>query len=337
MDVRTCVINSFNNGGHTHCKADQKASDTDQCHDITVYSALGLAAGACSGNGIVLDIKDPVHPKRLDAVNDPNYSYWHSASFSNDGSKIVFTDEWGGGLGARCRANDPNKWGADAVFNLKDNKLNFASYYKLPAAQGDSENCVAHNGSLVPVPGRDIEVQAWYQGGISLMDFTDAEHPVEIGYFDRGPINPKMLVLGGDWSAYWYNGHIYGYEIARGLDVFELTPTKFLTQNEINAAKSVQVTELNVQNQQKIEWPRTLVVAKAYVDQLERSQALPADQITSVRQAIQSAESTQMNHASQTKLKDLAAAMETSAVTAKSAADSNRLHALAEILRNPAR
>ena len=183
-------------------------------------------------------------PKRVDAVNDPNYSYWHSASFSNDGKKVVFTDEWGGGLGARCRANDPNKWGADAIFHLEDNKLSFASYYKLPAAQGDSENCVAHNGSLVPVPGRDIEVQAWYQGGISIMDFTDADHPMEIAYFDRGPIDPNMLVLGGDWSAYWYNGNIYASEIARGLDVFELTPTKYLTQNEIDAAKTVQVAEL---------------------------------------------------------------------------------------------
>ncbi len=168
----------------------------------------------------MLDIKDPVHPKRVDAVNDPNYSYWHSASFSNDGTKVVFTDEWGGGLGAKCRPNDPNKWGADAIFHLADDKLSFATYYKLPAAQGDTENCVAHNGSLVPVPGRDIEVQAWYQGGISVMDFTDASHPFEIAYFDRGPIDPKMLVLGGDWSAYWYNGNIYGSEIARGLDIF---------------------------------------------------------------------------------------------------------------------
>src|SRR5262245_24257724 len=173
MDARTGALNSLSSGGSHGTGNEAKAYESDQCHDITVYSAIGLAAGACSGNGIVLDIKDPVHPKRLDAVNDPNYSYWHSASFSNDGSKVVFTDEWGGGLGARCRPNDPNKWGADAVFRLKDNKLSFASYYKLPAAQGDSENCVAHNGSLIPVPGRDIEVQAWYQGGISVMDFTD--------------------------------------------------------------------------------------------------------------------------------------------------------------------
>jgi hypothetical protein len=332
MDPRTGAINGLNNGG-THGKNGlDKPSDTNQCHDITVYSAIGLAAGACSGNGILLDIKDPVNPKRVDAVNDPNYSYWHSASFSNDGKKVVFTDEWGGGLGARCRANDPNKWGADAIFHLKDNKLSFASYYKLPAAQGDSENCVAHNGSLIPVPGRDIEVQAWYQGGISVVDFTDADRPVEIAYFDRGPIDPKMLVLGGDWSAYWYNGHIYASEIARGLDIFDLTPTENLTQNEIDAAKAVRVAQLNVQNQEKIEWPRQLVVAKAYLDQLERSQALPADQIASLRQAIQSAESSRQLG----KLKSLAPSLEKSASLSKSAADSARLQALAEILKRPA-
>ena len=337
MDPRTGVLNALTNAG-THGKEGlEKPSASNQCHDITVYSAIGLAAGACSGNGILLDIKDPVNPKRLDAVNDPNYSYWHSASFSNDGRKVVFTDEWGGGLGARCRATDPNKWGADAVFNLKDNKLSFASYYKLPAAQGDSENCVAHNGSLIPVPGRDIEVQGWYQGGISVMDFTDAEHPVEIAYFDRGPIDPNMLVLGGDWSAYWYNGHVYASEIARGLDIFELTPTKFLTQNEIDAAKAVRMAELNVQNQQKIEWPRTLVVAKAYVDQLERSQAMSADRISALRKAIQSAESSHMSRGSLAKLKSLAPDVEKSVAETKVAADATRLQALAEILKRPAR
>ena len=320
--------------GATHGKDQPKP--TDQCHDITVYSAIGLAAGACSGNGILIDIKDPANPKRLDAVNDPNYAYWHSASFSNDGKKVVFTDEWGGGLGARCRANDPNKWGADAVFRLEDNKLKFASYYKLPAAQADSENCVAHNGSLVPIPGRDIEVQAWYQGGISVVDFTDADHPTEIAYFDRGPIYPNMLVLGGHWSAYWYNGRIYASEIARGLDIFELEPSKFLTQNEIDAAKTIRVSELNVQNQQKIEWPQKLVVAKAYVDQLERSQALPADQIASVRTAIQKAESSNLNKSSMANLKKLAPSLE-SAAGSKTGADATRLQALAQILKNPAR
>jgi hypothetical protein len=339
INPRTGALNGLSNGG-AHGKAGEafeKPSDSNQCHDITVYSSMGLAAGACSGNGILLDIKDPAHPKRLDAVNDPNYSYWHSASFSNDGTKVVFTDEWGGGLGARCRPNDPSKWGADAVFRLKDNKLSFASYYKLPAAQGDTENCVAHNGSLIPVPGRDIEVQAWYQGGVSVMDFTDADHPVEIAYFDRGPIDPRMLILGGDWSAYWYNGHIYASEIARGLDIFELSPSKFLSQNEIDAAKTVRVSELNVQNQQRIEWPAQLVVAKAYLDQLERSQALPADQIAAVRNAIQSAESSQLNRRELAKLRSFARPLKESARTTKSAIDSKRLQALAEILQRPAK
>jgi hypothetical protein len=336
IDPRTGALNGLSNGGsHGKDNEEKKPTDSDQCHDITVYTAIGLAAGACSGNGILLDIKDPVHPKRVDAVNDPNYSYWHSASFSNDGKKVVFTDEWGGGLGARCRPNDPNKWGADAIFHLKDDKLTFASYYKLPAAQSDTENCVAHNGSLVPVPGRDIEVQAWYQGGISVMDFTDASHPFEIAYFDRGPIDPKTLILGGDWSAYWYNGNIYGSEIARGLDVFELTPTKFLTHNEIDAAKAVRVSELNVQDQQKIDWPAQLVVGKAYVDQLERSQALPADRITALRTAIDAAVSSHMSTSDLAKLKHMAPALDKSAATAKSPSDSKRLQALADILKHP--
>jgi hypothetical protein len=333
IDPRTNAINGLSNGG-SH--GTQKPADSDQCHDITVYSEKGLAAGACSGNGILLDIKDPANPKRVDAVNDPNYAYWHSASFSNDGTKVVFTDEWGGGMGARCRPNDPNVWGANALFDLKDGKLKFAGYYKLPAAQGDSENCVAHNGSLVPVPGRDIKVQAWYQGGISVMDFTDASHPKEIAYFDRGPIDPKMLVLGGDWSAYWYNGHIYASEIARGLDILELTPSELLTQNEIDAAKTVQVAELNVQNQQKIVWPAKLVVAKAYLDQLERSQALPADQIAAMRDTIQTAESSRLTKG-RAKLQSFARSLKESAQTTNNAVDSKRLLALAEILQRPAK
>jgi hypothetical protein len=336
MDARTGAINSLSNGGTHGKKGPEKPKETNQCHDITVYSAIGLAAGACSGNGILLDIKDPVNPKRVDAVNDPNYSYWHSASFSNDGSKVVFTDEWGGGLGARCRPNDPNVWGADAIFGLKNDKLTFENYYKMPAAQSDTENCVAHNGSLVPVPGRDIEVQAWYQGGISVVDFTDAAHPFEIAYFDRGPIDPKQMVLGGDWSAYWYNGYIYASEIARGLDVFELTPSKFLTQNELDAAKTVRVSELNVQNQQKIEWPAKLVVAKAYVDQLSRSQALPPDQITALQKAIQNAEISHMSKDALVNLKGMAPSVASDAGSAKNPADAARLKALADILEHPA-
>lgn len=328
-DEKTGAINALTDAGSHENKG--RPVETDQCHDITVYSQLGLAAGACSGNGILLDIKDPANPKRIDAVNDKNYAYWHSAAFSNDGKKVVFTDEWGGGMGARCRENDPNVWGADSIFHLENNKLKFASYYKLPAAQSDSENCVAHNGSLVPVPGRDIKIQAWYQGGISLVDFTDADRPVEIGYHDRGPIYKDMLVLGGSWSAYWYNGKIYSSEIARGLDIFDLTPTQNLTQNEIDAAKAVQVRELNVQNQQKIQWPRTLVVAKAYVDQLERTQAMPADKIASLRLAIQKAESEKKTG----KLSGFAKSLEKRAIGTKSSIDASRMRALADILKRP--
>lgn len=323
MDARTGALAGLSSAG-THGK--EPPSPTDQCHDITAYPEIGLAAGACSGNGILLDIKDPANPKRIDAVNDPNYAYWHSAAFSNDGSKVVFTDEWGGGLGARCRENDPNKWGANAIFRLKDNKLTFASYYKLPAAQGDSENCVAHNGSLVPVPGRDIKVQAWYQGGISVMDFTDPDHPTEIAYFDRGPIDPKVLILGGSWSAYWYNGRIYSSEIGRGLDILELTPTEKLSQNEIDAARSVQVAELNVQNQQKIVWPKSKAAAGAYIDQLERSGSLAAELITELRGAVEA------KNLDQIQIAKLKTTLEKNAAKAKDRADRARIQALAETL-----
>jgi hypothetical protein len=333
MDPRTGAFNGLNNGG-SHDKGSEKPADTNQCHDITVYSAIGLAAGACSGNGLLLNITDPVHPTRVDAVNDPNYSYWHSASFNNDGTKVVYSDEWGGGLGPRCRATDPIKWGADAIFNLSANKLSLAGYYKMPAAQSDTENCVAHNGSLVPIPGRDILVQAWYQGGVSIMDFTDAAHPYEIAYFDRGPIDAKTVFLGGYWSAYWYNGYIYGSEIARGLDVFKLTPTKNLTQNEIDASNLVHFAELNVQNQQKMTWPNQLVVAKAYVDQLERSQALPADRIAALRDAIAGTEKSHMGKKETAKLKSMAPMVETQAASAKDA-DAKRMHALAAIMMGP--
>ncbi len=323
-------INSLDSGG-SHATGG-RPMETDHCHDITAYPEIGLAAGACSGNGILLDIADPVNPKRIESVNDPNYAYWHSASFSNDGKTVVFTDEWGGGMAARCRAQDPDKWGANAIFRLGEgNKLEFASYYKLAAAQTATENCVAHNGSLVPVPGRDIKVQAWYQGGISVMDFTDPDNPFEIAYFDRGPIDADTLVMGGSWSAYWYNGKIYSAEIARGLDVLELTPTEHLSQNEIDAANGFRFAELNVQMQTRMNLPKNLTAAKAYVDQLERSKALPADRIASLRASIGKAEGSTSERA---KLKGLAPALEKSAATA-SAADAARLRGLAEIMKKP--
>ncbi|HEV7708128.1 MAG TPA: hypothetical protein VGP16_08040, partial [Asanoa sp.] len=244
---------------------------TDACHDITSYPALGLAAGACEGNGILIDISDPANPKRLDEVADPNFAYWHSATINNDGTKVVFTDEWGGGTGARCRDTDLPEWGADAIFDIVDGKMQFRSYYKLPVPQTVQENCVAHNGSLVPVPGRDIMVQAWYQGGLSLMDFTDSAHPKEIAFFDRGPLNPNQLSLAGFWSAYWYNGQIYGSEIARGFDTFGLKPSGELSAAEVQAAREVQVPRVNAQNQQKITWTPSLATARARYDQLART------------------------------------------------------------------
>ncbi|HET9986818.1 MAG TPA: hypothetical protein VFQ38_24795 [Longimicrobiales bacterium] len=261
-----------------------------QCHDITVYPAVGLAGGACAGYGLLLDIRDPANPKRVFAAADSNFSFWHSATFTNDGSKVLFSDEWGGGTQPRCRATDKPEWGADAIFTRDGDRLRFQGYYKLPAAQTSTENCVAHNGSLLPVPGRDVMVQAWYQGGISVFDWTDPAHPKEIAYFDRGPVDAAKLDPAGSWSAYWYNGYIYSSEIARGLDVFELKPNPLLTQNEIDAAKLVHFDELNVQDQPQLVWPASFVVARAYVDQLERSHGLDAARIAAVRSALASAE-----------------------------------------------
>jgi hypothetical protein len=272
--------------GGDHGPGTQTSRLTRQCHDITVYPEIGLAAGACSGNGLLLDISDPVNPIRLDHVADKAFAFWHSATFNNDGTKIVFTDEWGGGTRPRCRASDPPTWGANAVFDIVDRKMQFRGYYKLPAAQTEQENCVAHNGSIIPVPGRDIMVQAWYQGGVSVFDFTDSANPVEIAYFDRGPLHEANLITGGYWSAYWYNGNIYGAEIARGIDVFRLLPSEHLTQNEIDAATMVRMETFNSQNQPKITWPPTFAVARAYLDQLARGQSLSTSQIAEVRTAI---------------------------------------------------
>ncbi|HEY7234055.1 MAG TPA: hypothetical protein VH539_07885 [Gemmatimonadaceae bacterium] len=261
-----------------------------QCHDITAYPAIGLAGGACGGYGVLLDIRDPAHPKRIGAVADSNFSFWHSASFNNDGTKMLFTDEWGGGTQPRCRVTDKPEWGADAIFTLSNNQLGFKGYYKLPAPQTAQENCVAHNGSLIPIPGRDVMAQGWYQGGVSVFDFTDPAQVKEIAYFDRGPIDSTKMYVGGSWSAYWYNGYIYSSEIARGLDVFELQPSGLLSQNEIDAAKLVHFDELNVQDQQKLVWPAAFVVSRSYVDQLQRSGGLSSARITAVRGALAAAE-----------------------------------------------
>jgi hypothetical protein len=262
----------------------------DQCHDITVYPALGLAGGACGGYGLLLDISNVQNPVRLDAAGDTNFSYWHSATFNNDGTKMLFSDEWGGGGAPKCRATDPKEWGADAIFTIENRKLKFHSYYKLPAAQTPEENCVAHNGSLIPIPGRDVMVQAWYQGGISVFDWTDPKNIKEIGFFDRGPVDSTRMNMGGSWSVYWYNGAIVSSEIARGMDITELTPSEYISQNEIDAAKTVHMDYLNAQGQPKFVWPPSFALARAYVDQLERNKCLSSARISSVRQALTAAE-----------------------------------------------
>ncbi len=262
-----------------------------QCHDITLYPEIGLAGGACEGYGLLLDISDPVNPVRIDAVADSNFAYWHSATFSNDGSKILFTDEWGGGGQPKCRETDPTEWGANAIFTIENGEMDFESYYKLPAPQTELENCVAHNGSLIPIPGRAIMVQAWYQGGISVFDWTNPENAIEIAFFDRGPVDSTRMVMGGSWSVYWYNGAIVSSEIARGLDILELKPSKYLTENEIAAANTVEFEYLNPQGQPQYDWPPTFALARAYVDQLARGNGLPAQNIRMVRQRLSEAES----------------------------------------------
>ena len=339
MDEKTGALGGLWQGGN-HGPGTQTSRLTTQCHDITVYSEIGLAAGACAGNGILMDISDPRNPKRLDFVVDKSFAYWHSATFNNDGTKIVFTDEWGGGSRPRCRATDPLTWGADAIFDIVDKKLVFRGYYKMPAAQGEQENCVAHNGSLIPVPGRDIMVQAWYQGGLSMFDFTDSANAKEIAYFDRGPLNGQNLVLSGYWSTYWYNGSIYGAEIARGIDVFRLKPSEFLSQNEIDAALQFRLNEFNSQNQPRVTWPDSSAVAKAYLDQLGRNNAISPERARAVRDALAKVDDlrTGKERDAAARLDALTAVAAQVATDAKTKAgrDNMRLTALAETLRGRA-
>ena len=315
--------------GGTHGAGTQSTAGTDMCHDITVYSAIGLAAGACAGNGILLDISDPANPKRVAEVSDPNFAYWHSATFNNAGTAVVFTDEWGGGTQPRCRATDRPEWGADALFTLENRKLHFQSYFKIAAAQENTENCVAHNGSLIPVPGRDLFVQGWYQGGVSIIDFTDPAHPFEIAYFDRGPMSATELQLSGQWATYWYNGYLYGSEIGRGLDILELVPSQYLSKNEIAAAKLIKVEQLNAQNQEKLVWPASFVVPRAYLDQLVRNDGLRKTWATPIERQLDAAEKLTGAARSQA-LATLADQLDRDA---KIAGDSKRVSALAASLR----
>jgi hypothetical protein len=333
-DPKTGAISGLWPGG-THGPGTQKTSATNQCHDITVLPDAGLAAGACSGNGILLDISDPVNPVRLDHVEDKNFAYWHSATFNNDGTKVIFTDEWGGGTRPRCRATDLPTWGADAIFDIVDRKMRFGGYYKMPAPQTEQENCVAHNGSIIPVPGRDIMVQAWYQGGVSVFDFTDSTKPVEIAFFDRGPLDARQLMTGGHWSTYWYNGHIYGTEIARGIDVFRLKASEHLSQNEIDAATEARVAVFNAQQQPRIVWPASSAVARAYVDQLTRSNGIQPERAREVTAALQRADRRAGDRNTLEQLDALATQLERDA-DAATPRDAARLRALAANIKTRA-
>jgi len=294
QNTPTCMSATPEPAGCRHPSGDPygPVPNTNTCHDVTSFPARDLVAGACQGNGVLLDTSDPVNPVRLDAVSDPSFSYWHSASFNNDGTKVIFTDEWGGGTSARCRVTDRPEWGANALFDIEGTDMAFKSYYKMPAVQTVNENCVAHNASLVPVPGRDILVQAWYQGGLSMIDFSDTANPVEIGFFDRGPINspfpipdptnPNRINLGGLWSTYWYNGQVYGSEIARGFDTFGLLTSDQLSENELDAAREVRLEEFNAQHQKRIVWTPSYNVVGAYFDQAVRSGELGGNTLQKV-------------------------------------------------------
>ena len=295
-DPKTGALAGLWRGGD-HGDDTQDTWRTDQCHDITVFPSANLAAGACSGNGILFDISDPLDPVRIDTVTDTGFAYWHSATFNNAGDKILFTDEWGGGSRARCRAWDPLDWGANAIYDIDNGKLEFQSHYKMPAPQLETENCVAHNGSIIPVPGRDIFVQAWYQGGISIIDFTDSNKPFEIAYFDRGPVLEDELIVGGYWSAYYYQGRIYGTEITRGLDVLTLLPSEYLSANEIAAAALAYPSigprkTFNPQQQIPMSWPASPIVARVYIDQLFKDGAINAKTATRVIDIVDDAELT---------------------------------------------
>jgi hypothetical protein len=303
------------------------------CHDLTAYPAFKMVAGSCGSFGILLDARNPEKPVRYDFKSDLNFSLWHTAVFNNDGTSVVYTDEWGGGTAPRCRITDPLRLGGNTILSIKDGKLTQHGYFKMLAAQTNTENCVSHNGGLVPVPGRDIMVQGWYQGGVDVFDFTDPAHPFEIAYFDRGPVNADTLVVGGSWGAYYWNGYIYSSELSRGLDILELTPSEFLSQNELDAAKLVRLDEYNPQSQPKIVWPAAFPVVRSYLDQLVRNKGLPEARTSAIAEAINNAERTS-GTARRDQLNRLASQLDNDA---RGAADGARVQKMAAAVRDLAR
>jgi hypothetical protein len=296
--------------GDPQAPGGQSVSQSSQCHDITSYPEIGLAAGACQGDGILLDISDPANPKRIANATDANFAYWHSATFNNDGTKVVFTDEWGGGTGARCtptftsqgqQRTTPTSWGANAIFDVVtaadgSKSLAFRSYYKVPNIQTAQENCVAHNGSLIPIPGRDVMAQGWYQGGVSVWDFTNSSQPQEIAFFDRGPMSATQLQTSGTWSAYWYNGFLFGSEIGRGFDAYGLLESSQVSANEIIAASEWQLGRFNAQHQPRVSHAPSFAVARSFRDQAVRAGTLSGELLAQVDKFVDRAEKYSETH-----------------------------------------
>jgi hypothetical protein len=319
------------------------------CHDVTAYPSRNLLLASCSTHSILVDIRNPEKPVRLDAIMDTNnFQGRHTAAFSNDGKKLIQTDEWGGGTGPMCQASSMIELGGNTIISLDaKNKQTQRAYFKLPSAQSAEENCVSHNGGIIPVPGRDLYVQGWYQGGVNVMDFTDADKAFEVAYFDRGSIDPPAMVdvpasaaaasggrgagrtIGGSWGAYYWNGYIYSSELDRGMDVFELLPSEHLSANEIAAAKLVQFTEYNPQSQPKMTWPPAFVVVRSYLDQLVRGNGLVAERTTAISSALDLAEQ-KSGAARASALKALAMQVD---VDARNAKDGARVRAMAAEMR----
>ncbi|MBL0940374.1 MAG: hypothetical protein IBJ03_15875 [Gemmatimonadaceae bacterium] len=308
--ARYCLPPNPNRGTRPQ-PAENMPEGPRNCHDVTAYPEMNMLLASCSTHSILVDIKNPEKPFRINAMMDTNnFQGRHTAAFSNDAKKLIQTEEWGGGTGPMCQASSMQQLGGNTIISLDAQKRQTQrAYFKLPSAQAAEENCVAHNGGIIPVPGRDLYVQGWYQGGVNIMDFTDADNAFEIGYFDRGSINPPRPVdvpaaaaaaaagvrgggntIGGSWGAYYWNGLIFSSELDRGMDILELTPSPQLSANEIAAAKLVRYEQFNPQSQPKYVWPAAFVVVRSYLDQLVRNQGLAADRTTAIDQALDVAE-----------------------------------------------
>ena len=314
------------------------------CHDVTSYPAMNMLLASCQTHSILVDITNPEKPIRINALVDTNnYQGRHTAAFSNDGTKLIQTEEWGGGTGPMCQASSMKELGGNTIITLDGKKKQTQrAYFKLGSAQSAEENCVAHNGGIIPVPGRDLYVQGWYQGGVNIMDFTNPDTALEIAYFDRGSINPPRgadvpaqpvdpsvrgggNTIGGSWGAYYWNGMIVSSELDRGMDILELVPSDQLSANEIAAAKLVRFERYNPQSQPKLTWPPAFVVVRSYLDQLVRHTGLSPERTTAISSELDMAEM-KSGAARAAALNALAAQVHKDAVGAK---DAPRVHTMA--------